>query len=369
MKYAKKLTYLWILFSFLSFPTNIFATTASSMNFEYWNKYNHYTEEVIYTQDEIKQINKNNIKKSPYLYDVLSTKASSYGVIAKRTVMKQNPTSTSINPDTSNDSTALTALFPWDEVAIHEYNKDKTWAKVTCLDYKGWIKTSDIMITSKSNLISLKKKNFITITCRQMRTEHNLLLDMGTYLPLVSETETSYNVQMPVSGTKFKTYTISIDKKNATKGYLPYSQANVIRQALKFRGEAYGWGHSNSTRDCSGFIRDLYRSFGIIIARDTSTASKDIVGTAIKTSRPTESLLKKQPAGGTLLYMKGHVMLYLGVDKNNTPYIIHQFGKMKVNGKIVDVHRNDITKASTLTSSGNSFLYYVHTMIHMTKLK
>lgn len=353
----------------ICFFCNFFVVDAFSKDYNYWNKYNNYSKEIIYSQDDINEINKKNIKESPYLYDVLSLKAIDYGVIAKRTVMKEKPVSILINSDKFNDEKALTALFPWDEVAIHKYNKDKTWAKVTCLDYKGWIKVSDIMIVPKKTIISLKNNDFITITARQVVLDNKILLDMGTYCPLVSEKKTKYIVKMPVAGNVNKTYLVAIDKSNAVKKYLDYSKENVVKQALKFRGEPYGWGHSNSTRDCSGFIRDLYRCFGINIARDTSTASRDIVGRLEKTNKLTEKLLKTKVAGGTLLYMNGHVMLYLGVDENDIPYIIHQFGSMVVNGKVVNFNRNDITKASAITSSGKSFLEYVHTIIDMTKLK
>src|SRR3546814_16455484 len=45
--------------------------------------------------------------------------------------------------------------------------------------------------------------------------------------------------------------------------YLPLTHANLIRQAFKFLGERYGWGHSYGTRDCSGFVSEVYRSFGL----------------------------------------------------------------------------------------------------------
>src|SRR3546814_19235257 len=39
--------------------------------------------------------------------------------------------------------------------------------------------------------------------------------------------------------------------------YLPLTHANLIRQAFKFLGERYGWGHSYGTRDCSGFVSEV----------------------------------------------------------------------------------------------------------------
>jgi cell wall-associated NlpC family hydrolase len=53
--------------------------------------------------------------------------------------------------------------------------------------------------------------------------------------------------------------------RDTAPDYLPLTRANVIRQAFKFLGERYGWGHSFNARDCSGFTNDVYRSFGILM--------------------------------------------------------------------------------------------------------
>ena len=168
---------------------------------------------------------------------------------------------------------------------------------------------------------------------------------------------------MPIAGDTYKTTTISLDKSEAVKSYLPFSQANLIKQALKFEGEKYGWGHSNNTRDCSGFIRDVYRSFGIIISRDAGQQAKDIIGKNIDfspyTSRSSKEgfLLKQKP--GICMYMQGHVMMYLGKDANSRPNMVHQYGYAYVNGKKTGVFRNEITDVAKLVTSSSAFIDYV----------
>ena len=51
--------------------------------------------------------------------------------------------------------------------------------------------------------------------------------------------------------------------------YLPLTRANLLRQSFKFLGERYGWGHSYNARDCSGFVSEVYRSFGVQLPRNT----------------------------------------------------------------------------------------------------
>ena len=51
---------------------------------------------------------------------------------------------------------------------------------------------------------------------------------------------------------------------------LPLTRANLIRQAFRFLGERYGWGHAYNGRDCSGFVSEVYRSMGVQLPRNTS---------------------------------------------------------------------------------------------------
>ena len=55
---------------------------------------------------------------------------------------------------------------------------------------------------------------------------------------------------------------------------LPLTRANLIRQAFKFLGERYGWGHDYNARDCSGFVSEVYRSMGVLMPRNTSDQAR-----------------------------------------------------------------------------------------------
>ena len=336
---------------------NTIPTNRSS--FEYWDYYNHYDKTLVYSQDQIQEINKRNISRSKYLNKLEDIKGQ-YGLIAKRTVMREGPGI--MDSSNSQDQGALTGLFPWDEVVIVGYNSDKTWAKVYCVDYLGWIPTRNIMKVTKEEFLSNRKLEFATYINRQKNID-GYTIDMGTRMPIVSEDSSRFKLAMPLAGEFYKTTTIDLDKSELVKSYLAFSQANIIKQALKFEGEKYGWGHSNNTRDCSGFIRDIYRSFGIIIPRDAGQQAKDIVGKNIYfspyTTRASKEgfLLKQKP--GICMYMQGHVMMYLGRDGNFRPNMIHQYGYAFVNGKKTGVFRNEINDVAKLVTSSSAFIDYV----------
>jgi cell wall-associated NlpC family hydrolase len=97
-------------------------------------------------------------------------------------------------------------------------------------------------------------------------------------------------------------------------GYLPYSTNTVIQQAFLFMGDVYGWGGLEDSVDCSAFVQDVYRSMGIHIPRD---ADQQELAMPVQTDNPAKA------RSGALIFKPGHVMLYLGLDPNGNPMVIH----------------------------------------------
>ncbi len=108
--------------------------------------------------------------------------------------------------------------------------------------------------------------------------------------------------------------------------YLPLSRANLLRQGFKFLGERYGWGHSYNARDCSGFVSDVYRSFGVQLPRNTrdqavTPALNRITFTDADDHERGLAVLRNLEVGD-LVYIPGHVMMVIG-HENGMPYVIH----------------------------------------------
>ncbi len=89
--------------------------------------------------------------------------------------------------------------------------------------------------------------------------------------------------------------------------------------------------------DCSSFVANIYRCFGFIFPRNTSNQSqslKEKIDLSNKSMIDKLKLIKdKAPS---LLYQKGHVMLYIGI-YNGKNYIIHASGSsLKVSLTVLD---------------------------------
>ena len=167
-----------------------------------------------------------------------------------------------------------------------------------------------------------------------------LQLDMGLRLPLRTglapdppvngqHPYSSWILELPVRGADGGLgFAPALLQKNAGSeaDYLPLTRANLLRQAFSFLGERYGWGHAYNGRDCSGFVSEVYRSMGVQLPRNTSdqAVSPVFARTHFEPTTPRAERMAAVAAldVGDLIYIPGHVMMYIGrID--GQPYVIH----------------------------------------------
>ncbi|NRQ43217.1 SH3 domain-containing protein [Rheinheimera sp. YQF-2] len=275
-----------------------------------------------------------------------------FGLVVKRSALRAFPTRDRIvneqgNPDL--DRFAETALFPADAVALLHSSRDNQWLLVRSFNYTGWLQAADVAIGSKQQVLAYTQQQpFIVITGAKVHTAFNpqlaavseLQLDMGVRLPLLSAAEAGFNVhgQNPVAshivqlplrladGSLSFTPALLPLSADVQQGYLPFTPYNILAQAFKFLGERYGWGHDYNGRDCTGFISEIFRSFGLLMPRNSGQQGNGGYGRNIRFSADS-SVADKQAAlaklqVGDLLYFPGHVALYLGT-VNGQPFMIH----------------------------------------------
>lgn len=278
--------------------------------------------------------------------------AIQFGLVVKRTALRAFPTDDRVfnaQLNTDLDRFSETALFVADAVAVLHQSRDKAWLLVRSFNYTGWVKAADIAIGSKEQVFAYTAKApFLVTTGAKVRTAYNpeleaiseLQLDMGIRLPQLSTAETgfkvhgqnpaaSYIVQLPLrrkDGSLAFTAALIPRSEDVHQGYLPFTAENIVAQAFKFLGERYGWGHDYNGRDCTGFISEIFRSFGFLMPRNSGQQGNGAYGSNIRfdsqSSKDDKLNAIKQAQVGDLLYFPGHVSLYLGMVEDQ-PFMIH----------------------------------------------
>lgn len=240
-------------------------------------------------------------------------------------------------------------LFPADAVAVLHESADGQWYFVQSYNYAAWVLKDKVVTGNRESVLRYRdSENFLVVAGGKVTTNFNpkvaaiseLQLDMGVRLPLLDpdsiernidgqDTKSSHPVRLPARNEngelEFRTALIARNQ-DVCEGYMPYTRRNILHQSFKFLGERYGWGHSYNARDCSGLVMEVYKTFGILLPRNSTQQRNSPVGnnTFIGAGDGAAQKLSMLAACdvGDLLYCPGHVMLYLG-NVDGEPYVIH----------------------------------------------
>nr|WP_276515413.1 SH3 domain-containing protein [Pseudidiomarina sediminum] len=282
--------------------------------------------------------------------------------------------------DTDIDRFQETGVFPGMPLAILHTSADGQWYLAQSYHYLAWVQAKDVAIGDREVVLNYTEKApFAVVTEAKVHTNYTpsfpaaseVQLDMSTKLPLLSAAETGHNVH---GQNPFASYTVELPIRNddgsldftpaliprhndVTVGYLPYTEANIIDQAFKFLGERYGWGHDFNARDCTGFVLEVYRTMGIDMPRNSGQQAYGAYGDTIlydKDASNEEKLARLDAANvGDLIYVPGHVVIYLGkIDGEH--YVIHDVHGMSYTDSNGDYYKGTLNGVSVtpLTTLG-----------------
>jgi len=324
-----------------------------------------------------------------------------YGLVVRRAALRTFPTTLRVfneKGDTDIDRFQETAEFPGTPVAIVHASADGQWLFVVSPRYAAWTEKDNVAEGSAAEVFGYADKTPYrvitgaterTVFTREQPAVSQLQLDMGTRVPLA----TDLSPDQPVNGqTPYAAHVLELPlrKADGTLGfspallqkntdsaadYPPLTRANIIRQAFKFLGERYGWGHAYDGRDCSGFVSDVYRSMGVQMPRNTSrqAISPALEHRAFTDKDSREARLKAAQAleVGDLVYIPGHVMMVIG-HWHGQPYVIHDAGGMsyrRADGGKARIKLNAVSVTPLLPMLYNDRQSYVERMTSIVRIR
>jgi hypothetical protein len=209
---------------------------------------------------------------------------------------------------------------------VSHYSKNREWIYVFSSFTSGWLKTKDIVFIDKkySDLWQKAQQIFITKDNVPIYDENKHFLfnsKVGMMLPLIDEDSKSYTV---LSVSKYKNskplfLKSKISKDMAHKGIFAINRTNMQNIITSIFNTNYGWGGMYGQRDCSSTIRDLYAPFGIWLPRNSFKQAKigKVISMKNMSNEEKIKLIKEKAIPfQTLLYKRGHIVLYAGTYKN-----------------------------------------------------
>jgi len=209
---------------------------------------------------------------------------------------------------------------------ISHYSKDKAWAFVESNFALGWIDVNSITIMETKDIKTFKNNNYaIAIKDNFPIYKNNIFIEhikLGTLFPIIKD---KYIIVGRDS--KGKSYIRYIKSDHILKKPIELKKENIVKVLDELINEPYGWGGLIETRDCSSMTRDLFSPFGIYLERNSygQTLNGNYISLEeLSNEDKKKKIIEQAKPFMSLLYAKGHVMLYVGY-KDQEPIIFHQF--------------------------------------------
>ncbi len=233
---------------------------------------------------------------------------------------------------------------------LSHYSLDKKWAFVRGSTAYGWIHISSIAIVDKKFIKQFKNDDYSIVVKDNLKLKSDAkplsIVKIGSIFPRTEYTilnkekqkikKKGYLFATRMSNGKAKLNVASTSNPYIlAKKPIAFTAHNVAMITEQFYNEPYGWGGLLETRDCSSMTKDYLSVFGMFVRRNSGKQAKDGKYTNIKgykKSQKKSRIISKAKPFRSLLFVPGHIVLYLGEYKNE-PVIMHTYWGVRLKDK------------------------------------
>lgn len=291
------------------------------------------------------QIQNSNFKEfKSKLQKAITIKNSNVRVFPTKQMMFYNPYNAGQGfPFDYNQNSFIKINTP---ILVSHLSKDKAWAFIKTSSYFGWIDIRNIAFVDEDFIKKFKTNNYAVA----IKDKFNIYKDhfieniqLGTIFPYKKN---KFFVAVKDKNQKTFIKTIKINKNYISLKPLQFNSKNLRKIAQELIKEQYGWGGILGFRDCSSFTQDFFSSFGIYLDRNSKQQIKNGKYYKIKnftSENKKKFIIKHGKAFKSLIYLKGHIMLYIGNIKGE-PLVMHNVWGVKTRVFLNKEGRNIIGK-------------------------
>ncbi len=219
-------------------------------------------------------------------------------------------------------------------IMISHLSKDKAWAFVQSSFANGFIPTSDLALVDDTIIETFYNSQYYVSIKDNVAVYKNGVfkenIKLGTVIP--KSPLGNFFVVNQYHNLQGYLQTINVPEKALALNALNFDAQNIQHIIDELIQEPYGWGEAFFKRDCSALTKDYFAAFGVHLNRNSSQQIKN--GTLIslkafdlKTKKA--KIVQEGIPFRTLLYLKGHIMLYVGISKENEPLAFHNMWGIK----------------------------------------
>jgi cell wall-associated NlpC family hydrolase len=224
------------------------------------------------------------------------------------------------------DNLQVSAVRPGTPLYVLGTSADGGWSYVQTPDVQGWVKADGVARVDDAFVARWRAMAGhmlgavieASVAVRDKAGVFRFDAPAGTLLPLVGASSAGMRVvAVPVRNidghaTVRQAALADTAIVPAPLAATPRHLASLIKALI---GRPYGWGNTNFDNDCSSELQSIFAAFGVWLPRHSSTQMSTGVMTDLSSATPAQRLdylVQNGKPMRTLIYIGGHVMLYLG---------------------------------------------------------
>lgn len=265
------------------------------------------------------------------------------------------------------DNLQISSVPAGTPVLMCHLSVDKTWALVETSFAFGWIPVEDCALVNEDFIKTWESGRYAAVikdksSVFDEKGVFSLRTSIGQMFPVINE--------MP---DELEILTAAVDENRQAMikhGFvsrqimdikpLRLTHTNAVKIANELIDEPYGWGGLYGNRDCSSMTRDFFAPFGIWLPRHSEDQAKKTgvyIDLQYYTPQQKEKIILEQGIPYlSLLWRRGHVMLYIG-QENGRALIFHNVWGLRTLDASGQEGRKIIGKAVITTLTPGAELY------------
>lgn len=231
------------------------------------------------------------------------------------------------------------ALWLGTPVLICHMTTDQAWYFVETAMASGWVRVEDVAWAGENFCAAYGSQAMAAIILDDtplLSTTHFLgQTHIGAIFPLAKQMNNLLHLKIPMRTIhgQAEIAEAQLNFLQAVPMPMPLTSQNVAMVADSMSGQLYGWGGMFENRDCSSTMRDLFLPFGIWLPRNSAhQAQKGGQFIPLKGLSPAAKIktIKAQAMPlASLLWLPGHIGLYLGTNGQGQPLMLHNMWGMR----------------------------------------
>lgn len=231
-------------------------------------------------------------------------------------------------------------IFAYTPIIVLHSDKSREWLLVQSSFVSGWVKADEVAFVSQKQAKEMMSADFVLPMEDKIALYHNGLFlqnaRVGMLLPTIkgsSKGDSKRQIlafKRDINGDAIK-IRVDFDKNLFTSFPLPFSEENIAKMIDIIGTENYGWGGMYENRDCSSFVRDIFANVGIWLPRNSKAQvdygkiaqGSEFIALPKDNNAKIATILENAKPFRTIIWLKGHIMLYIGAINGN-PIVVHQ---------------------------------------------